>query len=388
MKGGIYTNERCPNCGGVLRHDENRDGFFCKNHPDSRIIPEKMRVKFGRQVSRRFYNGQYMQARQFLEGLRFKTVEGTFDFRDYVSDNPLGFRTLAEKWLLHKQHHVSKNHFRNIKREIQKAVDVWGQTNVKAIGYGEIQDFLDNLDLSGKSKAEARSTLHTFFTWVCRREKSIAMPDFPEIDYQLGWRNIVSIDTQQAIIEEIKRISWDVNPKIWIGIKWLATYIAFRPNELRMLKESEINVSGFFVVPKPKEKKPKLIAMLPEDIELYQNYRGLPDLYFFRHIKRKGQKPGAQFGKDYFYTWWRKACKNLGIEGVDLYGGTRHSTTTALSEHFSEQQIMDAGSIHKTNKAFKRYYQAQRNMSIDIYQKVSEMQKDGEKVVPFKKAKK
>ena len=38
---------------------------------------------------------------------------------------------------------------------------------------------------------------------------------------------------------------------------------------------------------------------------------------------------GDQFGKDYFYKWWKKACTNLGIDGVDLYGGTRHSTATA-----------------------------------------------------------
>ena len=383
MKGGIYTDEKCPVCNGTLKHDQNRDGFFCADHPATLIIPGKMRVKFGREISRRFNN--YMAARQFLEGLRWKTVEGTFDFRDYLSHHPLGFKTLAEKWLAHKERHVSKNHFRNIKREIGKAIDAWGQANVKILRYGEIQDFLDSLDLSGKSKAEVRSTLHSFFTWVCRREKSVEMPDFPEVNYELGWRNIINIETQQAIIEEVQRISWDVNPKIWIGIKWLATYIAFRPNELRMLKESEINVSGFFVVPKPKEKKPKLISMLPEDVELYEQYRGLPDLYFFRHIKRKGQKPGTHFGKDYFYTWWRRACANLGIKGVDLYGGTRHSTTTALSEHFSKDQIMDAGTIHATNKAFLRYYQAEASSSQAIYEKVADMQKGGKKVVPFKK---
>jgi len=255
MKGSIYTDQRCEICGGTLRHDENRDGFFCKNHLKIKVVPEKCRVKFGRQVSRRFYNYEYLKARQFLEGLRFKTIEGTYDYRDYLSKNPLGFQNLAEKWLAHKEHYISKNHHRNIKREIRKAIDTWGQTNVKAIGYGEIQDFLDSLKLSSKSKSEVRSVLHTFFTWVCRREKSVEMPDFPEVKFELGWRNIINIETQQAIISEVKRISWDINPKIWIGIKWLATYIAFRPNELRMLKESEINVSGFFVVPKAERKK-------------------------------------------------------------------------------------------------------------------------------------
>jgi len=385
MKGAIHTDEKCPVCGGTLRHDENRDGFFCADHK-AKIIPDKMRVQFGRDVRRRFGGGNYRAARQFLEGLRWKTVEGTFDHRDYQAENPLGFEVLARKWLAHKQPAVSYNHFRNIRRDIDKAISTWGPLNVKAIGFGEIQDFLDSLDLSSKSKHEMRSTLHGFFTWVCRREKSIEMPDMPDIKFTLGWRNIVDIDTQSAIIEEVKRISYDINPKIWIGIKWLATYIAFRPNELRMMKESEINVSGFFVVPKPKEKIPKLIAMLPEDIELYNEHRGMPGLYFFRHIKRKGQKPGAHFGKDYLYTWWKRACDNLGVEGVDLYGGTRHSTATSLGKDFSQEEIMKAGTIHKSNKAAARYIQAEANNSIDIYRHIAD-RRSGGKVVPFKKTK-
>lgn len=384
MKGSIYTDEKCPICGGILRHNEHRDGFFCENHPKRRIIPNSMRVHFDERVRKRFKD--YRAARQFLEGLRWKTSEGTFDYRDYQPDNPLGFENLANKWLAHKKQYVSHNHYRNIERDIKKAISAWGQMNVKAIGYGELQDFFDSLKLSSKSKSEARSALHSFFTWLCKREKTFDMPDMPEIKFTLGWRNIVDIDTQTAIISEVKRISWNVNPKIWIGIKWLATYIAFRPNELRMLKESEINVSGFFVVPKPKERKPKLIAMLPEDIELYEQYRGMPNLYFFRHIRRKGQKPGAHFGKDYFYTWWRRACANLGIEGVDLYGGTRHSTTTALSEHFTKEQIQDAGTIHASNKAFMRYYQAETKNSQAIYAKAADLQKDKKgKVVSFLK---
>lgn len=72
---------------------------------------------------------------------------------------------------------------------------------------------------------------------------------------------------------------------------------------------------------------------------------------------------------------------------MDLYGGTRHSTTTALSEHFTKDQIQEAGTIHATNKAFMRYYQAEANNSQAIYAKVSEMQGDG-KVVPFAKKRK
>jgi hypothetical protein len=167
----------------------------------------------------------------------------------------------------------------------------------------------------------------------------------------------------------------DINPKIWLGIKWMATYVSIRPNEFRNLKEKEINVDGAFIIPDPKEKSPKIVEMIDEDIELYRSMPlGFPELYFFRHEKGNGNaKPGSQFGKDYHYKWWKKACKELGIEGVDLYGGTRHSTATALAKHFSLEELRENGTMHSSNKAFERYVQTKRNNSKKIYQKASEL---------------
>ena len=372
MKGNIYTQERCPICGGSFKHDENRSGLFCRNHPEIRASKDFV-VRFGRDITKRFKT--YLEAVRFLTGLRFKTDEGSFDPRDYKKDHPLGFETQVRKYLSIKEKSVSKNQFRNIKRDLEKAVNAWGQTNVKLLNYAEIEDFLIGQEVSEKTRANARSALNSFFKWMCKRE-GLKMPDLPVINFELGWRNIIDIELQQSIIDEVYRISYNSNPRIWIGIKWLATYVAFRPNELRNLRERDINVSGFFVVPSPKEKKPKLIAMLEEDIELYRQTvpRGLPDMFFFRHTKGNGgARPGSQFGKDYLYKWWKQACGDLGIEGVDLYGGTRHSTTTALAEHFTKDELRESGTMHATNQAFERYMQARKNDSLNVYKKSLEI---------------
>ena len=71
--------------------------------------------------------------------------------------------------------------------------------------------------------------------------------------------------------------------------------------------------------------------------------------------------------KNYLYLWWKKACKNLGIDGVDLYGGTRHSSTTALREAFTPEQIRNSGTLHSTNKAFDRYLQNKADDARKIY---------------------
>ena len=345
MKGRIYSMQKCPLCGGIFYHDENRAGLFCKKHCDI-AANSKFVVRFGRSITKRFRS--YHEAERFLTGLRFENDKGTFDVRDYRKENPLGFENLSKKWIEQKKRtKVKPKTIQSYENYLNKAIEVWGQSNIKTIGTGEIEDFLlgDHQDkrskkpISDKTRHNMKSCLHQFFKWVCRREKSVELPEFPEISFELGWRNTVTIVVQQAIIEEVKRLSFDIEPKVWIGIKLLATYIKIRPGEMRNVRERDINLeSGFIHIPHPKEgsrKQGKFAYLDAEDIDLIKSFpRSIdPDLYYFRHMStRSGVKVGEQFGPKYFKKWWDKACGNLGVRGVDLYGGTKHSTATALGE--------------------------------------------------------
>lgn len=115
MKGSIYTHELCPVCKSKLTHDENGDYFTCKAHPSEHppIHPAKCQVRFGRDITKRFQN--YREARQFLEGLRFKTVEKTFDKRDYKKNNPLSFANQAHRYLAMKSATFPDHCRKNIK---------------------------------------------------------------------------------------------------------------------------------------------------------------------------------------------------------------------------------------------------------------------------------
>lgn len=96
-----------------------------------------------------------------------------------------------------------------------------------------------------------------------------------------------------------------------------------------------------------------------------------PRSYFFRHDEQKsGVKLGQAYGEKYFYKWWKKACDNLGIKRVDLYGGTRHSSVVALREHFTPEQIKH-GTMHQTNKAFERYFRIEADDVRNIYSRSS-----------------
>lgn len=369
MRGSIYSEQKCDLCGSGFIYQERKRGLFCPKHPRQQATGRFI-VQFGRQARKRFKS--FETAERFLTGIRYEVDRNTFDSRDYNTGNPLAFNNLAEKWLVYKEKEVKTSSYRNLKRYMYAAIDTWSDTNVKELGYAEIEDFLFSQSVSDKTKSNIKSCLHSFWTWL-RKRKIITLaqfPEFPEVKYKLGTRNIIDKETQEAIIEEVKRISYHQNPKIWLGIKWLATYIAIRPGELIKMQEKDINTKiGFFFVRHTKEGKEKCVPMLDEDKKTIDKMPiGLPDLPFFRHPKGlSGCQPGQKFGEKYLYKWWKKACANLGIENVDLYGGTRHSSATALRKYLSPEQIK-IGTMHSTNKAFERYFQPGTEDALDVFE--------------------
>jgi len=324
------------------------------------------RVRYGRHIQKRFRSLE--EAERFLTGIRFKDDEGTLDARDYASENPLSFETQAERWLATKD--CSTSHKRNLTYWLGLAADRWGDRNVKTISFGDIEDFIRDQPVGNKTKAEMVNCLSQFFRWLEKRE-GIQPPEMPVVEYTLGWREIIDLTTQQRILDEVQRIA---PTRIWIGIKWLATYVSIRPNEMRQLRERDINVNGMLVC-RPattKERKPKLVPMTDEDIALVRSLpKGLPDLYFFRREQGRGvHGVGKQIGVAAFYHWWVRACRNLGIKGVDLYGGTRHSSATAMAEFFTKDELREHGTMHGTNKAFERYFQREHAPSREIYNQI------------------
>lgn len=352
-----------------MNHDERRRGLYCPAHPEQQAT-KLFTVQFGRKLRKRFSN--YREAERFLDGLRYEVDKGTFDHRDYLSKHPLSFTTLSNQWLVSKENKVKPGTYSHFKHYIKKAQEFFGQTNVKSIQYAQLEDFIDSLNVSSKTKSNYLSCIHNFFEWLLKRKEinRLQFPEFPTINYELSLRRTIDKETQQRIIQEVKRISFQISPKIWLGIKWLSTYISIRPNELRHIKEGHIDrKQGFIFIPHPKEKRPKIVPLIEDDLIILKSIpTGLPDLYFFRHAQGvSGCTPGQHFGMKLFYKWWKRACDNLGIEGVDLYGGTRHSSAIGLREFATPEQIRRA-TMHTTNKAFERYFQVSREELQRLYQ--------------------
>jgi len=154
MLGSITSVEKCPICQGRMQ-DNGFTAVACPKHPQK--IAKKLRVRLerkkGEAIQKQFTRASglesYQLARRFLDGLRFKVEEGTFDHRDYKSDNPLGYQTLVEEWLSRKERKLTCEAFRPLKLYTHKyAVPVWGNRNVKTIGFKEIERFLSHLGAS------------------------------------------------------------------------------------------------------------------------------------------------------------------------------------------------------------------------------------------------
>ena len=174
---------------------------------------------------------------------------------------------------------------------------------------------------------------------------------------------------QCKILDETKRLTYDWNPRVYIGILFLATYINVRPGELIGIREKDIDLQiGRILIRESKTGEPKYAYLLDDDIRLLgEQPKGFPELHFFRHLKgRGGNRPGSKFGKGYLYKWWKAACRKLSIEGVDLYGGTRHSSAIALRQSHTPEEIKRATG-HRTASAFDRYLEIQGDELRSIY---------------------
>jgi integrase len=227
--------------------------------------------------------------------------------------------------------------------------------------------------------------------------KSEQLPKIPTVEFELGWRNIVDMETQNRILEEIKKITWDIDRKIYIAIKLLRTYIAMRPVDIIRLQFSDIDYAdGIIILKRPSKRKkqrhkpvqPKYVPLLAEDLELLKSIpRGLPPAYIFVHAPGiKGATVGERYGQRLLWKKWTEACNNLGIHGVDLYGGTKHSTATALSKRMSPEQIQQ-GIMLESNEAFRRYLLPDITKAQMVYEQADSLSKQAEKskVIDFKR---
>jgi hypothetical protein len=403
MKGNIYSGQKCRYCGiRSFTYDERRNGLFCSGGFRKRskntdgVVIEKyfepheevqaaglFKVQFGKGVDSRFTTLEAAQRR--LTSFRYKQDTGSFDPRDFQSGKPMNFENQYPKFIDEKvdSGKIGESQARSLRRYMRKAEVFWMGKNVKDIAYTNIAEVLKaHQARSSKERANMLSAYHDFFVWLMRCKIIEELPNMPEIKVTLGTRKIVTKQQQFDILDEIKRISYHINPKIWLGIKWMASYPSLRPFDFNNMKEGYINVGlqQFRIPDASKDSGFRIVPMIEEDVQILEGMvRGLPDMHFFRHVKGiQSVKEGRSFGEKYFYKWFKKAAKNLNFDpDLDLYGATKHSTITHLRTMYTKEEIKEA-TYHTTNKALDRYLQADPDVK-DVYEYASRRPSGDEK---------
>lgn len=382
MAGGLYTRQKCTVCKGAMKHDERKRGCFCTTH---NIPATTFFVKFNG-VFKNFTD--YMDAYRFLTGLRYKYDEGSFDPEDYKKEQPNGFKNLSETYLLRKE---GRKSFTHIRVYMYRAADYFQNRNVKHINGAGIDDYAFSLKgLSDKTRANYVSQLHDFFNWLKQRGVVKDLPIFPKIDFELGRRKITNWETQTIIISKVHELADPFNEKIAFGCELLATYTSLRPDDIRRVQDGGLDENGVLIIHNPTKRRNKFktVRLLPAHVDEWHRLQSLspafPSIPFFRH-KSGLRKSDADkvFGINLLRKYWTRACKDLGIEGVGLYAGTKHTTATETARILGEEKALKASGL--TNKAFARYCQVD---GIDNLETVTAaMSHKKARIIPMKKKK-
>jgi len=303
----------------------------------------------GRELSKSFLTEE-QAGNQLIEWYQ-RERGNSLDPRDWSRDQPLGFKNQVALYLERKAHKRSIGH---IKRHLSTACQHFRNQNVKTIHYAQIDDYLlslNNMGHASKTVANYMGDLCAFLSWVCKRER-IEMPEIPEYTYDLQWRNITDKETQQRVLDELERIA---PAKIHFFVLMLSTYTDIRPIELLHVKEEDINLDlGLITVKYNKvPRQYKRIYLLDEDVDAIRNIpRGFPAQYFWRHPQEAPVTyRGKMIGVKIMERWWARACVNIGLHGVTLYPGTRHTSVSSL-----DPERAKIASGHSTDKAFQRYF--------------------------------
>jgi len=244
-----------------------------------------------------------------------------------------------------------------------------GNTPVAQIDFGTLEDLVAHLGekLSHKTIYDTLSFLKTFLRWCRVRGYLRDIPEMPRCSREMGMRDILDKKTQKAVLETIRDLYWESAPSVYIGILLLATYPKIRPAELRQVEcKKHIDLEGGWItIPSPKESKnPKRIKLIKGHIELLREHiNGKTQFYLLSFPS------GKRMGRDYLYAAWKKACMEMGIVGVSLYPGTKHTTATDLAKKFPYKMVKEAAGI--TSEAMERYLNFTELDVVSLYEEAN-----------------
>ena len=275
----------------------------------------------------------YFHAKRVLEKLRTEIDEKKFDPSHYVKKKFESYnfeRFTTDRWLKSKKKAVEKKQFskENLKR-IEGTINRlilprFHDKDIRDIKTGQVQEFFDFLPsyYSAKSLKNMMGLLHKILIDAKRWGYIVEVPDFPAITVPQAPPKWIHEDLQEVILKRIK----EKYPQHY-NIIFFMRYQGTRPGETRALmwdcvdlKDEQILIlrayDGNILKEFPKNKIAEPIPMHPEVKEMLQSF---PRQDIGKHKNFVFLCHSRPYGSNRLNVIWKKVCKELGIEGVNLY---------------------------------------------------------------------
>ncbi len=363
----VRTKEKCPKCRRSFK--ETSLGLLC---PKCYTTPRRYFVDLsweGRRI--RLYSDKrgnplssWEQANQLRQQIAYEIENRVFDPSRYVLRDQKEFllRNYIERFIEYSERKglkpsALKDRKRILRTHVLSFLENGCQiSDIRDIRKRHIEDFVDHLRKSGKSPKtiyNILAELKALLNWAHRREDIERVPQFPEI--KLPERVPQGLDLEVQL-EILKRIPAEHRPIF----QFMMTY-GCRPGEARALmwdcvrfREREIIIKRTFshrkLVELPKEGKWKVLPMHSGIEELLRElYRRKKSLFVFSHSR------SDHYGEALLSQLWRKACDELGLEGISLYEGVRHSFAYQLLKEGRSYEEVGAYMGHSDVRTTRKY---------------------------------
>jgi len=328
---------RCPKCGALptryfvdLHYRGNRIRIYC----DDRGIPlDSIR-----------------RAERVLEAARYEIDCGRFDPSRYVKKEreEYEFHSRMEKWVRDYESRcgkgdISPSYLRIVKRYARLYyLPHFGNADLRDTHTRHLKEFADSLPntLSPKTRKNILDTLRKFFNDMVALEIIDKAPLMPLVKVPEPSFNWCSMETQEAILNEIPRRH---HPYLYFIAKQ-----GVRPGEARALQWGDVDLKSDMVCIKrtysentlretTKGRHADWLPLVPEVKRLLEGLpRGTPKAFVFRY-------KGRPYSESLARKLWNRACRKLDITGLTLYQGTRHSIGSSAAQRGETiYDIMDA----------------------------------------------
>lgn len=244
----------------------------------------------------------------------------------------------------------------------------WRDEHIHEVTFKRLEQWRTDLGkrVGPKTARNVLGEFHRFLKWLVRCGDLERVPEFPEIRYERKAPKILFPDEQRAVLDAIAFEHRGV---------FLAMAHTLRPGEARganlddwIPRQRAIHVrrackglEAAAPVLGAKESNWRLVGA-DDDLAGWIDYR-LGRATAAEKLRRSGvplfpnwRAPASGRWSHAAITWeWQRACKIAGVEGVSVYPGTKHSTSTDLFRRGVDRKTIQHALGHKDDRSTEHY---------------------------------